>query len=280
VSVTAGRRRRATGQRVPADGRQGRLSGKRIVVTGGTVGIGRACVLRFLEEGASVVVGAREKGPGRAFMAATRELYGSGRASFVSMDVSHSEAVHDLVDTAAERLGGLDVACSVAGIYERGTALETDDELWRRVIDIDLSGPFYLVRHALPHLIASGSGSVILTASELGLVGTKASVAYCAAKGGVINLTRALAVDAAGTGVRVNCIAPGPIETRMLERTFEVAPDPAAARQAQLAPVLLGRFGRPEEVAALAVFLASDESSYMTGSVVVADGGVTAWYGF
>jgi NAD(P)-dependent dehydrogenase (short-subunit alcohol dehydrogenase family) len=148
------------------------------------------------------------------------------------------------------------------------------------MLDVNLSSHFYLVRAGLRHLLDRGSGSIILTASELGTVGTRASLAYCAAKGGVVNLTRALAVDCKGSGVRVNCLAPGPIDTPMLESGFQMTEDPDVTREEQRRPLLLERFGRPDEVAEAALFLASDASSYMTGHVMVVDGGATAWYGF
>ncbi|HEY3522068.1 MAG TPA: SDR family NAD(P)-dependent oxidoreductase [Candidatus Limnocylindrales bacterium] len=256
-----------------------RLSGKRAVITGGTSGIGRATALRFLAEGASVVVAGRNVERGES-LAAELGPDEASRLHVRQADVALSADVDALVTFAIERLGGLDVLVASAGIFERGTATETDDERWQRVLDVDLSGAFYLARAGLPTLLAQGSGSIILTASELGLVGTRASVAYCAAKGGVVNLTRALAVDCAGTGVRVNCLCPGPIDTPLLDHGFAQSADPDAERAAQTAPLLVGRIGTPPEVAAAAAFLASDESSFMTGSVTVVDGGATAWYGF
>lgn len=258
----------------------GRLAGRVAVVTGGTAGIGRASVLRFVTEGARVMVGARSEEAGARLVAEVEAEHGPGWIDFLPTDVSRSVEVRRLVDRALETFGDVDVLFANAGTYERGTVVETDEAAWRRIMDVDVSGVFHLVKHGLPHLESRGGGSVILTASELGLVGTRASVAYCAAKGAIVNMTRALAVDCAGTGIRVNCLAPGPVDTALLDVTFNASPDPAAARRAQLAPVLLGRFGRPEEIASVAVFLASDDSSFMTGSVVVADGGVTSWYGF
>jgi meso-butanediol dehydrogenase / (S,S)-butanediol dehydrogenase / diacetyl reductase len=256
-----------------------RLAGKRIVITGGTSGIGRAIVLRALAEGASVVVGGRDTGRGADLVAEAGAGAGD-RISFHRTDVTRSSDVDALVAVAVDRLGSVDVAIGCAGVYERGTAVTTDDDRWRRVIDVDLSGSFYLARAALRVLLGQGHGSIVLLASELGLVGTRDSVAYCAAKGGVINLTRALAVDCRGTGVRVNAIAPGPIETPMLRHGFEQAADAAAERAGQIAPLLIDRIGLPQEVANVAVFLASDEASFMTGSITVVDGGATAWYGF
>lgn len=254
----------------------GRLDGSVAIVTGGTSGIGLAVARRFVDEGARVVVGARDAKAGRRLV----DELGSERVGFVATDVAKPAATQALVDATVERFGPPTILYGNAGQYRRGTAADTTPDTWQSILDVNLSGQFYLVRWGLPHLLAAGRGAVILTASELGLVGTKASLAYCAAKGGVINLVRALAVDCQGTGVRVNCLAPGPIDTPLLETTFAEAPDAAQARADQLRPLLLERFGRPDEVAEAALFLASDASSYMTGATLVVDGGATAWYGF
>lgn len=179
---------------------------------------------------------------------------------------------------ALERFGRLDVAYSNADAQEVGEVQETSDESWRTMIDVNLTGQFHLARAAMPALAACGRGSLILTASELGLVGMSRSVAYCAEKGGVVNMARAIAVDCRAYGVRVNCLCPGPVETPMLRRWFDEAQDPVAFRADQVEPTLLGRVGRPQEIAA-ALFLSSDASSFMTGSIMVVDCGATIWYG-
>ena len=254
----------------------GSLDGQVAIITGGTSGIGRAGVEKFLAEGARVVVGARNADAGAELM---REI-GSDALAFQPTDVTDPTAVADLVAFCVDQFGPPSIAYSNAGSYRKGRALDTSVDDWAGIVAVNLSAHFYFARAVLPHLVAAGRGSLILTASELGLVGTEASVAYCAAKGGVVNLTRALAVDCKGTGVRVNCIAPGPIDTPMLEMGFQQSDDPDATREAQRQPLLLERFGTPAEIANVAAFLASDASSYMTGAVVVADGGATAWYGF
>jgi NAD(P)-dependent dehydrogenase (short-subunit alcohol dehydrogenase family) len=147
------------------------------------------------------------------------------------------------------------------------------------VIDVNLTGSFHLAKYGIPALQRGGGGAILLTGSDIGLVGATNSVAYCAAKGGVVNLTRALALDCAPLGIRVNCIAPGSTETPMLKRWFDTAEDPAAEMSSLLDRIPLRRPARPEEIADVALGLLSDATSYMTGSIVSVDGGVTAWYG-
>ncbi len=255
-----------------------RLEGKAGIITGGTSGIGRAAALAFTREGAGVAIAGRRREEGhRVVDDIEREAL--GEALFVETDVARPEDIERLVEEADSRFGRLDFLYSNAGVLASGTAPETADEVWRQVIDVNLSGPFNLAKYGVPALIRSGGGSIILTASELGLVGASSTVAYCAAKGGVVNMTRAIAIDCAPHGIRVNCLCPGPVETPMLSDWFASAPDPEALEAAQRKPILLGRMGRAEEIAEAALFLASDASSFMTGAILVVDGGATAWYG-
>jgi len=187
--------------------------------------------------------------------------------------------VRELVHEARAAFGRLDVLYGNAGLLETGTAPATSEATWRRVLDTNLAGQFHLAKHGIPLLAQDGGGSIVLTASELGLVGASECVAYCAAKGGLINMTRALAIDCAPLGIRVNCVAPGPVRTGLLEGFFASSPDPAATEARQVEPVLLRRIAEPEEIARAALHLACEESSYTTGSVMVVDGGATAWYG-
>lgn len=257
---------------------EGRLENKVVIITGGNSGIGRAASLLFASEGARVVIGARNATTGESVVQAIKAK-GRGDALFVRTDVSNPQDVERLVGAAMDRYGRLDVLYSNSGVLAAGTAPATSLETWRQVIDVNLSGPFYLVKYGIPAMIESGGKSIILTASELGTVGARETVAYCAAKGGVINMVRALAVDCAPYNIRVNCLAPGPVDTPMLREWFVDAENPQQLEEAQLKPILLRRFGTPEEIAEVALFLASDASSFMTGSLVVADGGCTAWYG-
>jgi NAD(P)-dependent dehydrogenase (short-subunit alcohol dehydrogenase family) len=255
----------------------GRLAGKVAVVTGATSGLGRAGAIRFAAEGARVVASSRRQDEG---MRVVREIEDQGgKAIFVGCDVTREHDVRALIAAAEEAYGAVHILYASAGVMPTGTAPETSEEDWRLAIEVNLGGAFRLAKFGIPALRRAGGGAIVLTASELGLVGASQAAAYCAAKGGVVNLTRALAIDCGPLGIRVNCLCPGPIETPMLRGWFDAAPDPAEAERIQVTPVLLGRIGRPEEIAEAALHLASDASSYATGSVVVVDGGATAWYG-
>lgn len=256
----------------------GRLGGKVALITGATSGIGRAAALAFAREGASVAIVGRDRARGEAVVGEIGSETSDG-ARFFEADVSDPDAVERVIADVEAWHGRLDIAYQSAGQMHSGTAPETSIEDWRRIIDVNLGGPFFLAKYGIPALARAGGGALLLTASELGTVGAARTAAYCAAKGGVINLVRALAIDAAPLGIRVVGIAPGPIETPMLRNWLDSSPDPAAADAAQTEPVLLKRYGRPEEIAETAVFLASDASAYLTGTSVVVDGGATAWYG-
>jgi meso-butanediol dehydrogenase / (S,S)-butanediol dehydrogenase / diacetyl reductase len=255
----------------------GRLGEKVAVITGASSGIGRAAALAFAREGAAVALGSRDDRAGGEV--ANSIAADGGRAIFRETDVSRPEDVEDLVGAARGEFGRVDVLYANAGVLETGTAPDTGVETWRRVIDVNLAGQFHLAKFGVPALVEAGGGAIIFTASELGLVGASECVAYCAAKGGVVNMTRAVAIDCAPHGIRVNCLCPGPIRTKMIERFFSEADDPGETERRQVEPVLLKRLGDPEEIAQAAVHLASEESSYMTGAVQVVDGGATAWYG-
>lgn len=255
-----------------------KLQDKVIVLTGGTSGIGRASVKLFCREGAKVVFGARNEVAGAEVVNEVREE-GKGEAFFVKTDVSDPEQVEHLIRETMERFGKVDSLFGNSGVLPMGTALDTSIEDWRRCIDVNLSGNFYLAKFGIPALIESGGKTILFTGSELGTVGASEVVAYCASKGGITNMTRALAIDCSKHGIRVNCLAPGPIETPMLNQMFEGAQDPEDYKKAQTDPILLKRFGTAEEIAEVALFLISEASSYMTGAIVIADGGATAWYG-
>jgi NAD(P)-dependent dehydrogenase (short-subunit alcohol dehydrogenase family) len=254
------------------------LKDKVAIITGGTSGIGRACVKLFCEKGSNVVIAARNEVKASNIINEVEEK-GCGKAIFIQTDITVPDQVRHLVSRTKEEFGRVDILFGNAGIFPVGTAPNTTIDTWRECIDVNLSSNFYLAKYGVPALIESGGGVIIFTSGELGLFGKREGVAYCASKAGLINMTRAIAVDSAPHGIRVNCLAPGPIMTPMLCDWFENAENPEEMEMAQRKPVLLDRWGTPEEIAEVALFLASDSSSYITGSLIVSDGGVSAWYG-
>lgn len=249
----------------------GRLEGKVAIVTGGGSGIGRATALRFGREGAAVVV-ADVAGAAAEAVAAVIVAAG-GRATGCTVDVSSSAAVDAMVDGAVARYGRLDILMNNAAAPHGAPVAATSDADWRRVMGVTLDGVFYGVRAALRVMAAQGSGSVINISSGAGLGGEVMLGAYGAAKAAVINLTKTAAVENAATGVRVNCICPGPIATPPLKAWLDAIPGGVEHFEKQIPA---RRIGAPDEIAAVATFLASDEASYVTGAVIVADGGVNA----
>jgi NAD(P)-dependent dehydrogenase (short-subunit alcohol dehydrogenase family) len=258
-----------------------RLAGRVAVVTGSATGIGRAIALRLASEGARVVVADRNTDLGEATVKAIAE--GGGEATFVACDVSDTAHVRALMQTAAERFGGIDALVSNAGIPGAGApAHETDEDDWDRVIAVNLRGVFLCAKYAIPYLEASGRGAIVNTASTFGMVGAHNSPAYCASKGGVIALTRQLAVDYGPRGIRVNAVSPGYVDNDMDQRRARMTPEDAArnlaARQAAAALQPLGRQADTNEIAAAVAFLVSDDASFMTGAIVPVDGGCTAHF--
>jgi NAD(P)-dependent dehydrogenase (short-subunit alcohol dehydrogenase family) len=241
----------------------GRLAGKTAVITGGASGIGRAAAERFRDEGAAVLIADLRPG----------EL--SRGEEFVRCDVTVAADVGRLAERVRERLGHVDVLFANAGIATHAGGTEMSEREWQRVFDVDVKGVWLACRALLPAMLDRGSGSVIITASQLGLVGYAGLAGYSAAKAAAINLARSLAAEAGSRGVRVNALCPGPTLTPGLEGWLEQVGDPAV-RERLAGATLLGRLASPEEIAAAALFLASDDASYVTGAALVADGGYTA----
>jgi meso-butanediol dehydrogenase / (S,S)-butanediol dehydrogenase / diacetyl reductase len=248
-----------------------RLGGKRAIVTGAGSGIGRAIALRLAGEGANVLVSDVD---GVAARAVAREI--GGEALVRKTDVTDSEEVEALVGTAVDEWDGLDVMVNNAGIGVAGTSTDTAEEDYARVMDVCLKGTLFGMRHAIPAIRDSGGGSVINMSSVAALVGIPDRAVYSAAKGAILAITRSAAIDHVEEGVRVNCIAPGTVDTPWIGRITAGYDDPEEARQNMQARQPHGRFVTPEEIAAMAAYLASDESASTIGACMVVDGGVTA----
>ena len=250
-----------------------RLKGNRAIVTGGASGIGAAIVEAFMQEGAAVAVAdlAQPAAPAASESARNHDA----RPFFVSADVSDHVSVEAMIGEAVDRLGGLDILVNNAGVGTPGKLLDTEYDEWNRIIAINLTGTFLVSKLALPHLLAGGGGCIVNMASAAGLVGVRDRAAYCASKGGVISLTRSIAVDYVDQGLRCNAICPGTVDTPWVDRMVSQYPDPEAARTAMVARQPMGRLGRPEEIAQAAVYLASPAAGFVTGTCLVIDGGLT-----
>jgi NAD(P)-dependent dehydrogenase (short-subunit alcohol dehydrogenase family) len=252
-----------------------RLAGKRAFVTGGGGALGRASALVFAREGASVAV--VDVVADAADETVRQVVEQGGEAVSIVADVSDEEQVKRAVAEAVEALGGLDTLFNNAGImpHQDRSVLDTDLELWRFIASINVHGTALCAKYAVPHIVAAGGGAVVNMSSFLAVMGcTYPQDAYAASKGALAALTRSMAVQLGPQRIRVNALAPGPIMTAHVEQFF---PDPKA-RQVRLERVPLGRFGTPEDAAALACFLASDAASWVTGQVVVLDGGISCNY--
>lgn len=240
------------------------FDGSTVVVTGAASGIGFEMARLFVEEGAQV-------------FAADLNVEGVPKECVpVRVDVSVPSDVRSMIDQVVSSSGRIDVLCNNAGIGTTTDVLECSIEEWDRVFAVNVKGVFLGTKFALPHMLRAGKGSIVNTASIAGMVGLKDRAAYCASKGAVIALTKQVAVQYAGTGVRCNCICPGTVDSPWVERLLGSSDDPDKAREALVARQPVGRMGTSEEIARAALYLASDDADFVTGTAFVIDGGLTA----
>jgi NAD(P)-dependent dehydrogenase (short-subunit alcohol dehydrogenase family) len=252
-----------------------RLEGKVALITGAASGLGRTAAMLFAAEGAAVMISDLAEEQGRDAVAEIEKA--GGRAGFFKSDVSRSDQVEALMAHTVKTFGGLHVLYNNAGIMHPadGGTLDTTDEIWDLVVAVNLRGVWLCCKYGIPPMLESGGGSIINVASFVALVGAATpQIAYTASKGGVLSMTREIAVEYARRGIRVNALCPGPIETPLMA---ELLADPAR-RQRRLVHIPMGRFGHADEIAKAALFLASDDSSLMTGASLVVDAGITAAY--
>ncbi len=250
-----------------------RLSGRVAIITGAASGIGQAAAQVFAEEGATVIVVDWHRAPGEATVGAIRD---SGfKAEFCYADVSKPSEVEAMISHVMKKHGRLDVLFNNAAVQIVSKLVDTTEDAWDRIHSVNLKGVFLCCKYAIPSMIRSGGGSIINMSSILGFVGDPDLAAYCAAKGGVIALTRAAALTYGPDGIRVNCICPGDVETQLLKEYFDKDPDPQRLRNEVSSKYALRRVAAPREVAKVAAFLASDDSSFVTGGTHVVDGGLT-----
>lgn len=257
-----------------SEGKEMKLTNKVAIVTGAAVGIGQATALLFAREGARVVVVDYDAATGASTVALIRKA--GGEATFVQADVSKAADAETMVKTAVDTYGRLDILVNNAGIYKKGDAANTTEGDWDRILDVNLKGVFLCSKYALTAMKKIGGGVIVNVASEAGLVAIKNQVAYNVSKGGVIALTKSTAVDFAADNIRVNCICPGTTETPLVKAALAKEADPQKARRALEECRPQNRLGRPEEIAAGILCLASDELGYATGAVLAVDGGYTS----
>ena len=248
-----------------------RLKGKIGIVTGAGSGIGRASAIALAAEGAQVALVGRRKD---RLEEVAREI--GDRAFAIPVDVSKTSEISGLLDQAVSRFAGLNFLLNNAGVLHVGNAEQITEEQWDDTFNLNVRSVWLLSRAALPHMRKAGGGSIMNVASTLGLVGARNRAAYAPSKGALIQLTKSMAIDHGHENIRVNAICPSFVETELTERILGQVADPAAIRRERTAAHPLGRLGRPEDIAGLAVYLASDESSWVTGAVLPVDGGYLA----
>ncbi len=249
-----------------------KLADKVAIITGGNSGIGKATAILFAREGARVCITGRNEQRCREVVAEINE--GGSQAIYVIADVRSSDECQKTVETTMKAFGQLDILFNNAGVYFPNNAVDCSEEEWNLTIDINLKGTFLMSKFVLPHMVAQKSGVIINNGSGWGIVGGKEAVSYCASKGGVVLMTKAMAIDHATQGIRVNCLCPGDVKTPMLDEDARMRGMTWEEYHAQAVTQRpMGRIGTPEEIANAALFLASDDSSFMTGATLVIDGG-------
>jgi len=247
------------------------LKGKVALITGGASGIGKETALLFAKEGAEVALADIDKQGGQAVMETIREQ--GGRSIFIHCNVTSAEDCQRAVHLTVESFGRLDILFNNAGIIRRADVIGTSEEEWDRVMDVNVKSIFLMSKFAIPLMVAAGGGSIINTGSGWGLKGGGRAVAYCASKGAVVNLTRAMAIDHGHQNIRVNCICPGDTDTPMLRNEASQLGQAEADFLREAASRPLGRYAQPIEIARAVLYLASDAASYVTGTALVVDGG-------
>lgn len=250
-----------------------RLKNKVAIITGAASGIGRATALLFAREGAKVVIADINSAGGNSTVREIESLKGEGY--FVLTDVAKSDDARELAASSIERFGRIDILANVAGIGSFLSLEQTTEDELDRVLNVNVKGVFFCSQSVVPHLRNSGGGSIINVASINGLCGAPGLAAYSASKGAIISLTRTLALELAEAKIRVNCLCPASVDTPILQSAFAATGDPERARLENIKRHPLGRLATPEDVALYALFLASDESSFVTGGIHVIDGGAS-----
>lgn len=243
-----------------------KLKGKVAFITGFGSGLGQAIAIMFAQEGAAVAGTSKTESKGRDTVAIIEK--NGGRALFRAGDVGNSSEMKALIDETVKEFGGIDIVVNSAGVRTNGSITEITEEAWERTLDTNLKGAFVVSRLAIPEMKKRGGGVVLHIAARSGMLGQAGRAAYCASKGGLITLTEAMAMDHAPDHIRVNCICPGPTRTPMVDTS---APEKLARYKAR---VPLGRIGEPEDVAQAALYLASDEASFVTAAILPVDGGM------
>lgn len=250
-----------------------KLQNQVAIVTGATSGIGYSIAINFAREGAKVVVVGRNEERGRKVVEEINATEGQGL--FIKADVTKEDEVKKAIDRVLENFGEINILINNAGAVLPGSIPEIDLDGWNFVYNTNVTSAYLMSHFVLPHMIKQESGNIINIASEAGLKGFKSRAAYCSAKAAVIGMTKAMAVDHSPLGIRINCICPGTVETPMVKRTIEANPDPEGLRKEFINRRLLPFIGTPDDIANCAVYLASEESRYMTGSIISIDGGAT-----